>query len=237
VKDGGISWQLVWETTQKGVFLDGIAFWDAQNGLIFGDPIDNHWFLLKTTDSGKTWQSLSPTLLPPNLPNEAAFAASNSAMTVQGKKNVWIGTGGADFGRIFYSKNQGKTWQVVATDLKANASSGLFGLRFWNKKNGIAVGGDYKATSTYSDNVLLTNDGGQTWQKATPTQPEGLKEAAFRLKNGQLVAVGPAGSSISKDHGQSWQPIAQTPAGLHALTCVGNTCWAIGAKGVIVKLN
>src|SRR5262245_36803057 len=32
--DGGKNWQLVFQTEQKGVFLDGVAFWDKRNGLI-----------------------------------------------------------------------------------------------------------------------------------------------------------------------------------------------------------
>jgi photosystem II stability/assembly factor-like uncharacterized protein len=235
--DAGKTWNMVWQTDQKGVFLDGVAFWDQSNGIIFGDPIDNHLYLLRTSDGGKTWQRLSPAVLPANLPNEASFAASNSTMVVQGSKNVWIGTGGADHARVFRSTDRGQTWQVIDTDMAANASSGIFGLRFWNAKQGIAVGGNYKADKEAFENVMMTQDGGKTWQKATSTQPAGLKEAVVRLKNGNLIAVGPAGSCISKDNAQTWQPLVGAPTGLHALTSVGNTCWATGAKGVMVVLK
>ena len=235
--DAGKTWDVVWQTDQKGVFLDGVAFWDKSNGIIFGDPIDNHLYLLRTSDGGKTWQRLSPTVLPANLPNEASFAASNSTMVVLGSKNVWIGTGGADHARVFRSTDRGQTWQVIDTEMAANASSGIFGLRFWDAKQGIAVGGNYKADKEAFENVIMTQDGGKTWQKATPTQPAGLKEAVVRLKNGNLVAVGPAGSCISKDNAQTWQPLVGAPTSLHALTSVGNTCWATGAKGVMVVLK
>ncbi len=235
--DAGKTWQQVWQTDQKGVFLDGIAFWDAKNGLIFGDPIDRHLYLLKTADGGKTWERLSPSALPANLPNEASFAASNSTMVVQGSKNVWIGTGGADHARVFYSTDRGHTWQVTDTPMKANASSGIFGVRFWDAENGIAVGGDYKADKEAFENVITTKDGGKTWQKSTPTTPPGLKEAVYKLKNGALVAVGPAGSCLSKDEGKTWQSLTGASAGLHALACMGNTCWAIGSKGQIVRLS
>lgn len=235
--DAGKTWTQVWQTDQKGVFLDGIAFWDKKNGLIFGDPIDGHLYLLKTTDGGKTWERLSPATLPANLPNEASFAASNSTMVMQGTKNVWVGTGGADRARVFRSSDRGATWQVTDTPMKANASSGIFGLHFWDVNNGIAVGGDYKAEKQVFENVIITNDGGKTWQKSTPTTPDGLKEAVYKLKNGTLVAVGPAGSGWSKDNGKTWQALMGASNGLHALTCVGNTCWAIGSKGQIVRLS
>lgn len=235
-EDAGKTWQQVWQTDQKGVFLDGVAFWDKKNGIIFGDPIENHLYLLKTADGGKTWKVLSPTGLAANLPNEASFAASNSTMVVQGSKNVWIGTGGADYARVFYSTDRGQSWQVANTPMKANASSGIFGLRFWDANHGIAVGGDYKAEKEAFENVIVTQDGGKTWKKATSTDPAGLKEAVVKLKNGTLVAVGPAGSCLSKDEGKTWQPLTGASAGLHALTSVGNTCWAIGSKGQIVQL-
>lgn len=235
--DAGNSWQLVWETSQKGVFLDGIAFWDSKNGVIFGDPIDNHLYLLKTSDGGNTWQRLSPAALPSNLPNEASFAASNSTMVVAGKSNIWIGSGGADRARVFFSTDRGLHWQVTDTPMKADASSGVFGLHFWDLKNGIAVGGNYKAEKEDFENVIITKDGGKTWQKATSTTPAGLKEAVARLKNGWLVTVGPAGSAVSKDNAQTWQPLTDTPSGMHAMTCIDNSCWTIGAKGQIAKID
>jgi photosystem II stability/assembly factor-like uncharacterized protein len=236
-EDAGKTWQQVWQTDQKGVFLDGVAFWDKKNGIIFGDPMNNHLYLLKTADGGKTWERLSPAGLAANLPNEASFAASNSTMVVQGSKNVWIGTGGADHARVFYSADRGQSWHVVDTPMKANASSGIFGLRFWDAKHGMAVGGDYKADKEAFENVIVTQDGGKTWKKTTSTNPVGLKEAVVKLKNGTLVAVGPAGSCLSKDDGQTWQPLTGASAGLHALTALGNTCWAIGSKGQIVRLS
>lgn len=235
--DAGKTWKQVWQTDQKGVFLDGVAFWDTKNGIIFGDPIDSHLYLLKTSDGGKTWKRLSPTSLAANLPNEASFAASNSTMVIEGSKNVWIGTGGADHARVFYSSDRGKTWQIADTPMKANASSGIFGMHFWDASHGIAVGGDYKADKAAFENVIVTQDGGKTWNKKTSTNPAGLKEAIVKLKNGDLVAVGPAGSCLSKDEGETWQPLTGALAGLHALTAVGNTCWAIGAKGQIVRLS
>lgn len=235
--DAGKTWKQVWQTNQKGVFLDGVAFWDKKNGIIFGDPIDSHLYLLKTSDGGKTWKRLSPASLAANLPNEASFAASNSTMVVEGSKNVWIGTGGADHARVFYSSDRGKTWQIADTPMKANASSGIFGMHFWDASHGIAVGGDYKSEKEAFENVIVTQDGGKTWNKKTSTNPEGLKEAIAKRNNGDLVAVGPAGSCLSKDEGETWQPLTGASAGLHALTVAGNTCWAIGAKGQIVRLK
>lgn len=60
--DGGKNWTEVYKNTDSAIFLDGMAFWDNQQGIIFGDPIKNKMQLLKTTDGGMTWQDISSNL-------------------------------------------------------------------------------------------------------------------------------------------------------------------------------
>jgi photosystem II stability/assembly factor-like uncharacterized protein len=228
--DGGQNWQLVWQTDQKGVFMDGVHFWDKKHGIAFGDPIDNRLFLLTTSDGGKSWKQFKGNNLPLMLPNEAAFAASNSTMIVEGKKNVWIGTGGSNKARVFRSSNRGKTWQISTTPINAGAASGIFGLRFFDAQNGMAVGGDYKNEDAISRNVIETNDGGQTWQ--TKNIELGFREAVVKVKQ-KLIVVGPTGSNISADNGQTWQAMSHHIKGFHALGVGSKRCWAVGAKGII----
>jgi photosystem II stability/assembly factor-like uncharacterized protein len=230
--DGGETWQLVFQTQEKGVFLDGVAFWDARNGLVFGDPVDGKWYLLRTRDGGRTWQRLAPENLPPMLPNEAAFAASNSSLIVQGRAGVFIATGGADRTRVFISANRGEHWEVIDTPMPGSATAGIYGLRFWDARDGMGVGGDFKRERDASDNVMLTSDAGRTWQKATATDPPGLKEAVIRLPDTALLAVGPSGTGISRDSGRSWR---QADAlALHAASCAKAQCWAVG-NGLVAK--
>ncbi|GAA4411553.1 oxidoreductase [Nibrella viscosa] len=231
--DGGKTWQLRFQTQTAGVFFDGIAFWDRRHGIVFSDPVDGKWFILLTNDGGRTWQRVPPEALPPMQPGEAAFAASNSSMVVEGSQNVWIGSGGATAGRIFRSRDRGKSWTVSETPMKAGPSSGIFGLRFWDSRNGMAAGGDYRQEIEPVQNVIVTADGGQTWQATTPAVPQGLKEAVGRLADGRLVVVGPSGTSVSADNGKSWTQAEGE--GFHALSCVRNACWAVGAHGKIAR--
>jgi hypothetical protein len=78
--NGGATWQLVFQTQEKGVFLDGVAFWDARNGLVFGDPVDGKWYLLRTRDGGRNWQRIAPENLPPVLPTAWEWAGISSAI-------------------------------------------------------------------------------------------------------------------------------------------------------------
>ncbi|KAA6440966.1 oxidoreductase [Dyadobacter flavalbus] len=250
-EDGGESWSLVYQTTQNGVFLDGIDFWDKNRGICLGDPVEGKLFILVTEDGGESWTALPLEKRPATLPGEACFAASGTSILTAGKSSVYIGTGGGKMARVFRSEDYGQTWQVSETPLPAGPTSGIFGLRFWSKKNGMAVGGDYKRTTDSTRNVLITNDGGITWElQNSMTKPAGLKECVdiyhktnatwngdtqIRSDNYALVASGPSGSSFSLDRGKTWRLLGKE--GFHALSFAGNVGYAVGANGLIGKID
>src|SRR5262249_27118220 len=175
-QDGGKSWNHVYEQKTPGIFFDAIAFWDRKHGIVVSDPVDGHFALFRTDDGGVMWKQVPPAALPASLPNEGAFAASNSCLVVQGEKNVWFATGGAKVARVFHSTDRGGSWTVAETPLHpANASSGIFSLAFRDARNGVAVGGDYAhPQSPDLLSVLVTSDGGQSWRPGIQTQPPGV---------------------------------------------------------------
>ena len=107
--------------------------------------------ILTTDDGGASWQRTPPANIPPVLAKEAAFAASNTQLTVQGSSNAWIATGGGAEARVFRSTDRGRTWTVSSTGLPAGASAGLFGIAFSDARHGLAVGGDYTIARGPSD--------------------------------------------------------------------------------------
>ena len=249
-EDGGETWAIVYQTSQNGVFLDGIDFWDKSRGICLGDPINGKLFILTTEDGGKTWQELPSEKRPQAEPREACFAASGTSIITVGKSDAFIGTGGGKMARVFRSNDFGQSWNVSSTPLHAGPTSGIFGLHFWSKKHGIAVGGDYKNTADSTQNVLLTQDGGVTWKLGGMTKPVGLKESValyskrystwngdspIRSEDEFLVAVGPNGSSSSSDDGASWQRLGTES--FHAVSFAGNVGYAVGAKGLIGKIE
>jgi photosystem II stability/assembly factor-like uncharacterized protein len=248
--NGGDSWELVYQTSQPGVFLDGVSFWNSREGICFGDPVDGRFFILTTSDGGRTWQELPVEKRPVALEKEAAFAASNSSLITVGNRQAYIGTGGAGTARVLRSDDNGRTWQATETPLPAGPTSGIFGLQFWTNKHGIAVGSNYQDVNIKAANVLLTRDGGKTWELTDSMIPAGLKEAVglyhsqfVNYAGGQrptrhkyrLVAVGASGCGYSTDFGKTWELLSSEP--FHAVSFAGPTGFAVGGKGLIGKFD
>lgn len=233
-KDGGKTWKLVLANPHEKGFFDGIAFWDQKNGILAGDPIGDKLFIALTQDGGETWQPLDLDQCPRVQADEYAFAASGTHVCVQGKKNVWLGTGGSA-ARVFYSKNQGKTWQVANTPILQSApSKGVFSVAFKNKHWGIAVGGDYTEEDEQKKNVILSQNGGKNWSLVDAPQVGFRSCIGFTSKC--LIAVGQSASSISYDQGKTWTSWGEQ--GFHTLSVAKDeTVWAAGSSGRVAKLK
>ena len=118
-------------------------------------------------------QSLLNEMTSPPLSGEAGFAASGTAITVQGMDSVWIGTGGGRVARVYRSVDRGRTWSAAETPLPGGQTAGIFGIAFRDALNGVAVGGDYTRRYEAAENVIRTDDGGLTWRVAGRAQPFG----------------------------------------------------------------
>ena len=58
-----------------------------------------------------------------------------------------------------------------------------------------------------------------------------LLEGVGRLDAKTLIAVGPRGTALSTDEGQSWRQVDEEA--FHAISCRAGTCVAAGAKGKV----
>ena len=83
--DGGKSWELVFQVKTAEVFLDAMAFWDREHGIVLSDPAGGKFVLFTTEDGGRTWKQIAPEKMPAALSGEGAFAASNSCLAVEGR--------------------------------------------------------------------------------------------------------------------------------------------------------
>jgi photosystem II stability/assembly factor-like uncharacterized protein len=234
-EDGGASWRLMATNQVAEGFWDAMAFWDKDNGILFGDPVKGSFQVYVTSDGGASWQEVAAKGLEA-MPNEGAFAASGTCLTVAGANDAWIATGGSAVSRVFHSADRGKTWRPAATPIPAGAPArGVFSVAFLNAKEGFAAGGDYKETRMAGINGALTSDGGASWTPA-PVQPAGYMSVVVPVPGAPraLVAAGLAGSGFSRDGGRSWTVLDETP--MNTVGFAGPASgWAVGPKGLLMK--
>lgn len=233
--DAGRHWRLAWSTTTKGIFLDAIAFWDARHGLALSDPIDDRFYVLRTNDGGRTWTRVPPENLPRHLPGEASFAASGSVLAVAGAADVWIATGG-NTARVLHSSDRGVTWSFTDVPIhSAGPAAGIFSLAFFDTKRGIAVGGDYTQPQLTASTVAITSDGGRSWRRAASPPAAYLSGVAFAGRATDVVAVGLAGTYVSRDGGDSWS--RTDTVALNAVRALGRGAIAVGPRGRIARMD
>jgi len=234
----GTHWTQQFETTQKGVFLDAISFWDDNHGIAMSDPVDGKLFLIATDNGGRTWAHIDTDKAPAVLPNEAAFAASGTCLAVQGTSNVWIATGGGERARVFRSTDRGRSWSVADTPLHAgNSAAGAFSVAFSDAQHGVVVGGEYSNPRQASVNVALSDDGGKTWRQPKGPLPAGYMSGVAIIpgtRGRSIVAVGLAGTARSDDAGESWTMVDSVAYNSVAFASRDDG-WAVGPRGRIAK--
>lgn len=236
--DAGATWSMQFRSDDPKAFLDAMAFWDADHGLVIGDSIDGQLYVLITENGGQTWTRVIASALPPALGNEGAFAASGTNIAVFGKSDAWIGTGAGQTARVLRTNDRGRTWNVAETPLVVGPSSGIFSVAFRDAKHGVIAGGDYSKENEAVDNFAVTDDGGVTW-----TLVKGLSgfRSAVRYVPGRstpaLVAVGPSGSDYSTDDGRNWTRLEGPGFDTLSFARAKAVGWGAGAKGIIGRLS
>lgn len=236
-RDGGATWQLLVVNKEPEGFWDAMAFWDAKNGIVFGDPVRGAFQVLVTKDGGDNWQLMEDPKGLAALPQEGAFAASGTCLSVAGSSDAWFVTGGAAQARAFHSADRGRSWKAAVLPIPAAAATkGAFSVGFASGGRGFAVGGDYKETALGTLNGAASMDGGEGWTPA-PILPVGFMSAVVPVPGAHstFVAVGLAGSGYTRDGGKSWIVIDQETK-LNAVGFAANGAgWAVGPKGLIVR--
>ena len=200
--DGGASWTQTFSNDDPNAFYDCMTFFDRKRGLALSDPVDGKFRIIATEDGGRSWRVVA-TDMPAALPGEFAFAASGQCLVSAGGKDAWFATGGGAEARVFHSDDRGKTWEVTSTPIPSGPSAGIFALAFRNPRHGLAVGGDFAAPTAAPDAVALTDDAGATWRLAADPPGE-YRSGAHWVTGREVVAVGPTGSDVSYDRGNTW---------------------------------
>ena len=178
--------------------------------------------LFKTTDTGNSWQVISPDLtretyeIPANL---GAFAASDPekgkhrgviyavAPSFKEANTIWAGT---DDGLIHITRDGGKFWQNVTPPQ----------LKPWSKVSTIEAshfdaGTAYAAINSFRlddlrAHIYRTRDFGKTWTEITHGIPDGGASNVVRedpARKGLLFAGTEGAVYVSFNDGDDWQPL------------------------------
>ncbi len=232
--DGGKTWKEQFRNANEKAFFDAIACWDAKNCISMSDPVDGHYVLINTTD-GETWKPIVGNQLPAAKDGEAAFAASGTCLYINpANGDVFLVSGGSD-ARVFKSIDRGKSWTFANTPIiKGTAGSGVFSIAFRNALHGTIVGGNYEKPTDAVNTVAYSGDGGKAWLEGEGLS--GYRSAVTYIDDRTTIAVGTNGTDISYDRGRTWKKIGDE--NLNAVAAKGKKAvWAVGAKGIVVKLK
>jgi photosystem II stability/assembly factor-like uncharacterized protein len=230
--------ELVYEEKNEKVFYDSMHFWNDNEGIAIGDPTENCLSVIITRDSGKTWKKISCDKLPKTVDGEAAFAASNTNISII-KNSCWIVSGGAK-SRVFYSADKGNSWKVFTTPIvQGEAMTGIFSSDFYDEKIGFIAGGNYENLQQNFENKAITLNGGKTWKLLGEKSGPGYVscvQSVPKSKGAGIVTVGATGLFYSNDFGTSWIKLSDD-ASLYSIRFISENSAIASGKDKIVKIN
>lgn len=229
--------KLVYKEEHDNVFYDSMEFWNDMEGIAMGDPTNDCISIIITRDSGKTWNKVPCNLLPNAKEGEAAFAASDTNISIVGN-HTWIATGGMT-SNVLYSPDKGETWEVFDVPVvKGKSTTGLYSIDFYDELNGFAIGGDYTNPEDNSANKILTEDGGRTWKLIGAGEEPGYRSCVQYMPNDngkELVVLGFKGIDYSNDGGFTFKHLSDE--GFYTLRFVNDSTAYAAGQGRISKLT
>jgi photosystem II stability/assembly factor-like uncharacterized protein len=209
-----------------------IHFFNANDGVVMGDPDDTGrgMEIYYTANGGTSWTRAT---VPVGTRDELGTTAPPAVVG----NSIWIPN---DEGDIFRSLDKGATWTVS----RQVASDAIENVAFRDQQNGLAIISDENSTN---HQLFRTTDGGTTWSRLSYSGP--LR--GFSIDNvpgtGNYISVGidfgngDAGSSYSRNNGQTWTSIETTLNHLFVDAAGPTAVWSGGigenAAGDIVGLG
>ena len=227
--DGGENWQIVFEDSTKGMFLDAMDFMNDKEGIVIGDPIDGQFFIAKTQDGGQHWKNISSKIKVLADSGEACFASSGTNITYLNKKEIVCVSGGSSSNIFIHNK------KIRLPIMQGTTSTGANSIAVKNKNNMIVVGGDFNAKNSSFKNCFITNDGAKSWLSPT-IPPKGYRSCVAYLSNKDWISCGLTGVDYSKDDGITWKGISQQSFHIVKKGKKGSSIFFAGTGGVIGKL-
>jgi photosystem II stability/assembly factor-like uncharacterized protein len=253
--DGGKHWTIEFTNQLAGAFYDCFGFWTRRRAIAHSDSVNGVFPELRT-ENGTTWQSIAANM-PPALPGEASFAASNTCVATEGEENAWVATGAQSIAaRILATRDGGDTWNAYDTPLVKSPSAGAISVAFRDAWHGIVGGGDL--ASNASADAATSDNGGQSWTLTSRPPVQGSifclayvqgkqhddeAEDDGRFERTVVITAETAPAFISgsaawtPDEGHTWHTLPNV-SGYWAVGFANpHSGWFVGNNGQILKIS
>ena len=201
------NYELVYKESVEKAFYDSMQFWDDENGIAVGDPIVDCMSIIITRDGGNTWNKISCEYLPSSKEGEAAFAASNTNISLVDQK-AFIATGGKE-ANILVSSEYGKIWKKYTTPIIQGAEmTGIFSIDNLSVDTAVIAGGSWSSKENTVKAMAITKDGGINWQ-LKENNPGYISCVQYIPKTNSLVACSSTGIYYSEDLAENWKKVIE----------------------------
>ena len=227
--DGGETWNTVYKSETKGMFLDAMDFSNNRNGVVIGDPIMGRFFIARTADAGNTWQEELFANRPIADSGEAFFASSGTNIRKLKNGNEVFVSGG--FSSHFYD---GKIKTLIPF-MQGKETAGGNSIAVKNKNIIMVVGGNFNTKDSTTKNCFITKDGGKEWDSPL-TPPTGYRSCIEYVGNNKWITCGLNGVDISTNNGQVFKRIDDQSFNVCKKAKTGKSIYMAGANGKIGKI-
>ena len=202
-----LNYKLVYNETNEKAFYDSMQFWDDENGIAVGDPTEDCMSVIITRDGGNIWNKISCENLPLTVVGEAAFAASNTNISLV-DQIAFIVTGGKE-ANILVGSDYGKIWKKYKTPIThGEKMTGIFSMDNLSMDTVIIAGGNWYSKENKDKAMAITKDRGITWE-LKENNPGYLSCIQFIPKTNSLVACSINGIYYSEDLAENWKKVIE----------------------------
>ncbi|MBS7332176.1 MAG: hypothetical protein KIG88_01095 [Weeksellaceae bacterium] len=198
--NGGTNWSKITGVFGNASFGNIVHFFNAQTGLVIGDPVNNKYEMYKTTDGGNTWSVLS-TAPTPLIADEYGYVGGKIGFG----NSLWLTS---NTGRILHTTDFGATWNSYVggpvDDFSGENSNAS--MSFSSESYGLLV-----------DNIgflWFTEDAGANWDIKETTGYYNGDIKYIPGSNANYITTGISttsplgiGSSYTNDGGNTWVSI------------------------------
>ena len=172
-----------------------------------GDPTEDCMSVIITRDGGNTWNKISCEYLPSSKEGEAAFAASNTNISLVDQK-AFIVTGGKE-ANVLVAFEYGKSWKKYTTPIIQGAEmTGIFSMDNLSMDTAVIAGGSWSSKENTVKAMAITKDGGINWQ-LKENNPGYISCVQYIPKTNSLVACSSTGIYYSEDLAESWEKMSE----------------------------